>query len=114
MKGGKKQMVIKKSTGILREFMDFLHEYKVMGLAVAFIMALAANTLIKSLVDNIIMPIITPFIPGGGWETSVLYLGPIALKWGAFLGAVIYFLILAWAVFLIAKFVLREDKVAKK
>jgi large conductance mechanosensitive channel len=103
-----------KSTNIFKEFMEFLKEYKVIGLAIAFIMALAANTLIKSLVDNIIMPIITPFIPGGGWEASVLNIGPIALKWGAFLSSLIYFVLLAWAVFIIAKYALREEKVSKK
>ena len=99
---------------VLKEFKDFLREYKVMGLAVAVIMGLAANALVKSLVDNIVMPIITPFIPGGGWQTAVLNIGPIALGWGAFLSALIYFLILAWAVFMIAKYVLKEEKVSKK
>lgn len=99
---------------ILGEFKEFLREYKVMGLAIAVIMGLAANTLIKSLVDNIIMPIITPLIPGGEWETATLILGPVALKWGAFLSSLIYFLILAWAVFLIAKYALKEEKVTKK
>jgi large conductance mechanosensitive channel len=107
-------MVVKKTMGIFKEFMDFLKEYKVMGLAIAFIMALAANTLIKSLVDNIIMPIITPFIPGGGWQTATLKIGSIFLGWGAFLSSLIYFLILAWAVFLIAKLIMREEKVTKK
>ncbi|MEM2121832.1 MAG: MscL family protein, partial [Candidatus Woesearchaeota archaeon] len=32
------------------------------ALAIAFIMAVATTTIVKSLVDNIIMPIITPFV----------------------------------------------------
>ena len=51
--------------GLLSEFKDFLYEYKVIPLAVAFIMGIASTALVKSLVDNIIMPLITPFIPGG-------------------------------------------------
>ena len=47
-----------------KEFMDFLKEYKVIPLAVAFIMGAAATALVKSLVDNVIMPLITPFVPG--------------------------------------------------
>jgi hypothetical protein len=39
-------------------------------LAIAFIMGLAANDLIKALVDDIIMPVITFFIPGGSWKTA--------------------------------------------
>ena len=99
---------------ILSEFKEFLKEYKVVGLAIAIIMGLAANTLVKSIVDNVIMPIITPFIPGGAWQTATFNIGPIVIGWGATLSAIIYFLILAWSVFLIAKFILREEKVGKK
>ena len=97
-----------------KEFMEFLKEYKVIGLAIAFIIGAAANTLVKSLVDNVVMPLITPFIPGGTWQTATFELGPVVISWGAFLGDVIYFVIIAWGVFLVAKKVFKEDKVAKK
>jgi large conductance mechanosensitive channel len=100
--------------GILKEFKEFLHEYKVVGLAVAFIMGVAITALVKSFVDNIIMPIITPFIPGGAWQTATAKLGPIVLSWGAFAGALLNFIIIALVVFMIAKMVLKEDKVSKK
>jgi large conductance mechanosensitive channel len=99
---------------LFKEFHAFLMEYKVIGLAVAVIIGLAANNLVKSIVDNIVMPIITPFIPGGAWQTATLALGPVVLGWGAFLSSLINFLIIAWVVFLIAKLVLKEEKVSKK
>lgn len=99
---------------LISEFKDFLNEYKVMGLAVAFIMATAATGLVKSLVDEIIMPLVTPFVPGGSWQTARLVLGPISLGWGPFLAALINFVILAFVVFMIAKMVLKEEKVTKK
>ncbi len=99
---------------IMSEFKEFLFEYKVIGLAVAFIIGAAATTLVQSLVNNIIMPLITPFIPGGGWQEAKLALGPVILSWGAFLGALINFIIIALVIFLIAKLVLKEEKVAKK
>lgn len=99
---------------LMSEFKDFLMEYKVIGLAVAFIMGVASTNLIQSLVNNVIMPIITPFVPGGGWETATFALGPIVLKWGAFLASLINFIIIAFAVFMIAKMVLKEEKVTKK
>ena len=99
---------------MMSEFMEFLKEYKVIALAVAFIMGAASTTLVKSLVDNIIMPVITPFIPGGGWKTATLSIGPIVLGWGAFLGELINFLILAFVVFMIAKQIMKEEQVAKK
>ena len=108
-------MAIKKSIGLVKEFKDFLKEYKVIGLAIAVIMAFAANTLVKSLVDNIVMPFITPFIPGGAWQTAVFNIWVWkGIGWGPFLAALIYFIIIAWVIFLIAKFMLREEKVTKK
>jgi large conductance mechanosensitive channel len=99
---------------LIQEFKDFLKEYKVTGLAVAFIIGSAATVLVQSLVNDIVMPLITPFIPGGAWKTAKLILGPIVLSWGSFLGALINFTIIALVVFLIAKFLMKEEKVAKK
>lgn len=100
--------------GFIQEFMEFLKEYKVIGVAVAFIMAAASTSLVNSLVNDIIMPIITPFIPGGGWQDATLSIGPIVLRWGSFLAQVINFVILALVVFIIAKKLLKEEKVTKK
>jgi large conductance mechanosensitive channel len=99
---------------MIKEFMDFLYEYKVIALAIAFIIGVAATQLIQSLVNNILMPIITFFIPGGAWQEATFTIGPIVISWGAFLGDLIYFIIVALVVFLVAKKVLKEDKVAKK
>ena len=99
---------------MIKEFMEFLYEYKVIGLAIAFIIGVAATALIQSMVNNILMPIITFFIPGGSWQTATVSIGPIVISWGKFLADLIYFIIVALVVFLIAKKVLKEDKVAKK
>jgi large conductance mechanosensitive channel len=97
-----------------KEFMDFLNEYKVIGLAIAFIIGAAATSLVKSLVDNIIMPLINPLLPAGGWQEATLTLGPFVFGWGAFLAQLINFIIIAFVVFLIAKKLLKEEKVTKK
>ncbi len=99
---------------MLKEFLEFLREYKVIALAIAFIIGVAATALVKSLVDNIIMPIITPFIPGGAWKTATFTLGSIVIGWGPFLGELINFVIIAIVVFMIAKKVMKEEKVTKK
>ncbi|MCX8034558.1 MAG: MscL family protein [Thermodesulfovibrio sp.] len=99
--------------GMIREFLDFLKEYKVIALAVAFIMGAASTSLVKSLVDNIIMPLITPFIPAGSWKTATLSIGPIVINYGAFLGELINFIIIAFVVFMIAKKVMKAEKVEK-
>ena len=103
-----------KNIRIHHEFREFLKRYKIVGLAIAFVMGAAATTLIKSLVDNIIMPVITPFIPGGEWATAKLTLRSVVISWGAFLAALLNFIILALVVFFIAKKLLKEEKVMKK
>ncbi|MFA5126342.1 MAG: MscL family protein [archaeon] len=107
-------MVTAKATNLLKEFKEFIDEYKVAGLAIAFVMGMAATALIKSLVDNIVMPTITPMIPGGAWRTATLALGPFVWGTGAFIGELINFLIIALVVFFIAKAVMKEEKVTKK
>ena len=100
--------------GFLKEFREFLKEYKVLSLAIAFIIGAALTSLVQSLVNDIIMPIITPFIPGGAWKESVLSIGPIVIKWGSFLGAVVNFLVISLVVFLITKMVIKDEGVKKK
>ena len=99
---------------MIKEFKEFLNEYKVVGLAVAFIMGVAITALVKSLVDNVIMPIITPFIPGGAWKVATFTVWKIVISWGAFLAELLNFVIIAWVVFMIAKMILKEDKVSKR
>ena len=99
---------------MLKEFAEFLKEYKVLGLAIAFVMGAAATTMVKSRVDNVIMPIIAPFIPGGAWQTATVTLGPVVINLGAFLSDLIYFVIIAWAIFLVAKMIMKEEKVSRK
>ena len=97
-----------------REFLEFLKEYKVVGLAIGFVMGVASTALIKSIVDNLVMPIVTAFVPGGAWKTATLKLGPIVVGWGPLLGEIINLTVIALVVFLFAKYILREEKVTKK
>ncbi|MEM4166536.1 MAG: large conductance mechanosensitive channel protein MscL [Candidatus Bilamarchaeaceae archaeon] len=100
--------------GLLEEFKEFLKEYKIVGLAVAFIISSAATTLVQSLVNDVIMPVISVILPEGDWQTAVLSIGSINIKWGMFLSALINFLIIAFVVFMVVKIMLKEEKVIKK
>lgn len=88
-----------KPKGLMNDFKDFIATYKVMGLAVAFIMGLYLGALVKALVDDLIMPIINFALPNVNWE--LITLGPFRI--GHFIGAVITFLIIAFVIFLIVK-----------
>ena len=95
--------------GLVKEFMDFLMKYQVIGLAVAFIIGAAATKMVTATVADIIMPVIAVLIPGGDWRTSVLQLGPVKLLVGDFVGAIIDFIIIALVVFIVVKFMMKED-----
>ena len=85
--------------GLINEFKAFIADYKVMGLAVAFILGLALKDLVSSLVANLIMPIITLIIPTIDW--SAIAFGPFMV--GLFIGALIDFIIIAFIIFLLVK-----------
>ena len=85
--------------GMWNEFMGFLSKYKVMGLAVAFIMGIYLGDLVKALVDDLIMPIVTLAMPGIEWEDIIA--GPFRV--GHFIGALITFLIIAFVIFILVK-----------
>ncbi len=89
--------------GMMNEFKAFLSKYKVLGMAVAFILGLYLGTLVKALVDDLIMPIISLAIPDVEWEAIVV--GPFRI--GHFTGALITFLIVAFVIFLLVKITTR-------
>ncbi len=99
---------------MVKEFLDFIKQYGVVGLAIAVIIGGKLNALVSSFVEGILMPLLTFFLPGGTWRTATLDLGPFHFLLGPVFGAAIDFFIVAYAVFLIAKFILKEDIVAKK
>jgi len=98
----------------MREFLEFLRHYGVIGLAIAVIIGGKANALVSSLVDGILMPIVTFFIPGGAWRTATLDIGSMHFLLGPFFGAAVDLLIVAWLIFWFSKKVLKEEKVSKK
>jgi large conductance mechanosensitive channel len=102
------------ANGISNGFIEFLKNYGIIGLAIAVIIGAAVSKLVASLVGDIIMPIVTFFIPGGNWREATLQLGPIVLKTGSFIGNVLDFLIIALVVYLMAKWILKEENVSKK
>jgi large conductance mechanosensitive channel len=90
--------------GLWAEFMDFISKYKVMGLAVGFIMGLYLGSLVQALVRDLIMPIIGLAIPGlGDLATYIVKVASQVFGVGDFLVALITFIIVAFVVFLLVK-----------
>jgi large conductance mechanosensitive channel len=90
--------------GLWAEFMDFISKYKVMGLAVAFIIGIYLGAVVLALVKDLIMPIIGLAMPSLGDLASytVTFSGQ-NFGIGDFLVAVITFIIVALVIFLLVK-----------
>ena len=90
--------------GLWNEFLGFLSKYKVMGLAVAFIMALYLGLLVQALVKDFIMPIIGLAIPGlEDLATLTFAVSKQTFGVGDFLVALITFIIVAFVIFVMVK-----------
>ena len=90
--------------GMMAEFMDFLSKYKVLGLAVGFIMGLYLGNLVQALVKDFILPAIGLAIPGmKDMATYAVTVVSQVFGIGDFLVALITFIIVAFVVFLIVK-----------
>ena len=106
---------IDKRVPILGEFREFIARGNVIDLAVGVILGAAFNDIVKGLVDLIIMPPIGMLLQGIDFSklqwvlkrdnplTTVNEL--VAISYGAFFNAVLKFVIVAWAVFLLVKLV---------
>lgn len=92
---------------MLKEFKEFAMRGNVVDLAVGLIIGVAFGKVVTSAVNDLIMPIANPLIPGGDWR--LMEIGP-GIKIGSFLGTVLDFAFIAFAVFLIVKMINRLKK----
>ena len=90
--------------GLWNEFKTFLQNYKVMGLAVAFIMGLYLGGLVQSLVKDLLLPAIGLAIPGlNDLATLTVDVSEQVFGVGNFLVALITFIIVAFVIFIMVK-----------
>jgi large conductance mechanosensitive channel len=99
---------------IAKEFRDFIARGNVIDLAVGVIIGAAFTSIVKSLVDQVIMPPIGMLTGRVDFSDLKWVLQPadaatktaeVAIQYGAFINAVLQFLIVAWVVFLLVKLV---------
>ncbi|MEI6256733.1 MAG: large conductance mechanosensitive channel protein MscL [Planctomycetota bacterium] len=100
------ELPTKQASTLLEEFKNFAFKGNVIDLAVGVIIGGAFGKIVSSLVDNVIMPLVNVVMPGdGSYKDWSLLLGDKKIPYGAFLGDIVSFLILALALFIfIVKF----------
>ena len=93
-----------KPKGMMNEFKDFIAQYKVMGMAVAFIIGLYLGAVVQSLVKDLVLPIIGLAVPGlGNLSTLTVSVSNQQFGIGNFLATVITFIVVAFVIFIIVK-----------
>ena len=115
---------------MLKEFKDFIAKGNVMDMAVGIIIGAAFTAIVKSMVSDLINPLIGLFTGGVDFTNKFIILGGDGatyasldaareagagvFAYGAFLMAVINFLIIAWVVFMLVKTVNKAKDAAAK
>src|SRR5581483_8743377 len=96
----------KKASSLWEEFKKFAFKGNVVDLAIGVIIGAAFGAIVKSLVEDIIMPLLGLVIPGNrGYEGWVWQVGEKTIPYGKFLASVVNFLIIALVLYLfIVKF----------
>jgi large conductance mechanosensitive channel len=107
--------------GMVKEFREFAVKGNVVDMAVGIIIGAAFGTIVKSLVDDVIMPpiglllgnvdfsnlflVLKAGATGGAFATlaEAQAAGAVTLRYGVFINAIVSFLIVAFAVFLLVK-----------
>ncbi len=114
---------------MLSEFRDFIAKGNVMELAVAVIIGGAFGTIVTSLTDDVIMPLVGAIFGGADFSSYFILLstpagyegsptdyaalkeaGAAMIGYGAFITAIINFLILAFIIFMLVRYTTRVMK----
>lgn len=87
----------------ISEFKEFAMKGSLIDMAVGIIIGAAVGKMVSTLVENILMPIIGVFMGGVNFEDLSITVGEAAIGYGAFIQALIDFLIVAFVIFMILK-----------
>lgn len=84
----------------MRNFINFIREQGVVGLAVGFLLGGAVSKVVASLVTDIINPILGVILgAAGGLKEASFLIGPVKLMWGSFVSTAIDFIVIALVVY---------------
>lgn len=87
------------------DFKGFLLKQNVLSLAIAFVIGVALNAVVKAIVDDFVMPFIGAITPKGSWQTFVWQVGGVKFGVGDFLSAVLNFLVIGLVAWRLSKLV---------
>ena len=95
---------------MFKEFKEFALKGNIIDLAIGIIIGGAFQSIVNSLVKDLIMPIINIFTGSMDFSSLVLKIGNSSIHYGSFITAVVNFLIIAFSLFLFVKYVNKVNK----
>ena len=93
-----------------KEFKEFATKGNVMDLAIGVIIGGGFQSIVNSLVNDVIMPAISIFTGKIDFNNMMFTIGSNSIKYGSFITNVINFLIMAFCVFLIVRYINKLNK----
>ena len=95
---------------MIKEFKEFISRGNVIDLAVGVIIGGAFSTIVSSLVNDVLMPLIGIILGGIDFSNLSFKIGDAKIMYGSFIQNVIDFLIVAFCVFVFVKFINKLSK----
>lgn len=92
------------------EFKAFAMKGNVIDLAVGVVIGAAFGKIVNSLVDAIIMPIVGILLKGIDFKEAMIKVGEAEVKYGLFIQALVEFIIIAFAIFIVVRTINRFKK----
>lgn len=103
---------------MVNDFKQFLTKSNALALAVGVIIGAASQKVVTAVVEDILMPIISVILPGGDWKEAKIVLKTVeeggkqvqkAILIGHFAAAVLDFVFIALVVFMLLRYMLKQD-----
>lgn len=89
---------------LMSEFKDFINKGNLLAIAIGFVVGGAFSSLVKALVENVIMPLVAiPFGEPKFDDVLILHVNDAEIRFGAFLTVAVTFLSIAFVLFLMLK-----------
>ena len=95
---------------MIKEFREFIARGNVIDLAVGIIIGSAFTAIVNSLVSDLIMPVLGIIIGQVSFSALFITIGEAQIRIGAFIDAIIQFLIIAFVVFMLIRTINRMSK----
>ena len=96
---------------MLKEFKEFALKGNIMDMAVGVVIGGSFQKIVNSLVNDIIMPAISVITGNVDFSDMVFTVGDASIKYGNFITTIVDFLIIAFSIFLVVKYINKLNKI---